>query len=574
MSKEFIESGINKASITNAAIQQDQLLYFTTSKLESNTLDTNLLQNWVERKYQGNDYFLNWVKKIFKTDNFIQFYKYLRFPLPSAKIIHNKIEPQLKRVFNAEDSEFKYDVKNKTEADFIEDLNIKQFNNDIFFQLLYYHNSLLVTELDPEIENKPYNYYLNIDDVVSLDYKKEKYPIKRIAFKGSIIFEEKKINGYIYIDSSVYAFYNSDRVLITSKPHDLKHTPVHFISDKPFLNDNIIKESLFTFIREELEEYCFLKTLQKMTDSNGAFPVVTKLKADEIIEDIRGSNVVESSDYIMGSQKESVYNKDKNSTGDLQAGTIHEVPISSITDDEGRINVDAVKNYLNLIYIPGAVLDYINKRIGEIERSIESTIVGDVLESNEASKNRDQIAKSISILENTLNSIAGTLNRIRKLRDTDWLGLKYGIDLVQQIFIHYGTDFFLDSRTQLFEDLEKAPNQLERKTIIARINQNRYKNNNEILTRQKLLYDLIPYVSDKDFSLAGDIDPVIKDYQLRFNYWISQFEALYGNIVYFYSEHEGTQSEKIKLINNLILTLIKENENSRAFKRSNILENS
>jgi len=556
MSKEFIESGYNKASLNDAAIQQEQLLYFTTSKLEDNRIDINYLQSWANSKYQTNDYFLNWIKSIFKTENFLSFYKYLRYPLPSAKIIRNKIEPQLKRVFNAEDSEFKYDVRGKSESDFIEDLNTKQFNKDIFYQLLYYYNSLLVTELDSEKENQPYQYFLNIKEVVSLDYKKGKYPIKRIAFKGAIVIEEKKINGYIYIDSNVYAFYDSDKKLIIEKPHDLGHTPVHFISDSPFLEDNIIQESLFTFIREELEEYVFLKTLQKMTDSNGAFPVITKIEAEVITEDIKGENNEPTSDTIMGSQRATIYNQNTTSSGDMQPGTVHEVPISAITDNEGNINTDAVKNYLNLFYIPVDILEYINKRIGEIERSMVSTIVGDVLESNEAAKNRDQIAKSISILENTLCSFAETLNRIRKLRDTDWLGLRYGINLVQQVFIHYGTDFFLDSQTQLFEDLEKAPNQLERKNIIVRINQNRYKNNPEILTRQKILYDLIPYVSDKDFTLAGDIDPTIKDYQLRFNYWISQFEAIYGNIVEYYKNMETDNYTRLVIINKLIIGLM------------------
>ena len=71
MSKEFIESGYNKASLNDAAIQQEQLLYFTTSKLQDNRIDINYLQSWAERKYQTNDYFLNWVKTIFKTENFL-----------------------------------------------------------------------------------------------------------------------------------------------------------------------------------------------------------------------------------------------------------------------------------------------------------------------------------------------------------------------------------------------------------------------------------------------------------------------------------------------------------------------
>jgi predicted extracellular nuclease len=69
----------------------------------------------------------------------------------------------------------------------------------------------------------------------------------------------------------------------------------------------------------------------------------------------------------------------------------------------------------------------------------------------------------------------------------------------------------------------------------------------------------MPYVSDIDFDKAiaqQIVSPTNKEYQLRFNYWIDQFEAYYGNIVQFYKDMEITKAEKLVLINNLITDLI------------------
>ena len=69
----------------------------------------------------------------------------------------------------------------------------------------------------------------------------------------------------------------------------------------------------------------------------------------------------------------------------------------------------------------------------------------------------------------------------------------------------------------------------------------------------------MPYCADEDFTLAVDnqaVDPITFEFQTKFNYWISMFEATYGNILYFYVNTNGSDSEKIILLNNLIKDLI------------------
>ena len=573
MSLEFIQSKQNSSSLWKAVEQEKQLSYLTTSHLQESAPSDGYLKAWADRKYQTDDYFLNWIKSIFKDDNFLSFYKYLRFPLPSTKIIRNKIEPQIKRVFNAEDSAFKYSVRNRDESDYMPDLKIKDFNNQIFKKLLYRHNSLLVHDL--EDVNKPYRYFVDIDKVVAIEEDNVSREISRIAFRGEIKTEQGKQKGYVYIDSERYAFYKDDTPApIIETYHDLDYCPVFFINPDRLDDDFVIRESLYTFVREEIEEYNFLKTLQKLTDANGTFPVISKLKVDngDDSSDIKNNGSIALYDSMSSASQKVNSTNIPQGDSDTNAGTIHEIDVEAVIDDTGKVNMDVIKNYLSFHYIPVDIITFIDNRIKELERSIVSTVVGDVLESNESSKNEDQIAKSISILENTLTSFAEVLNYIRTKADYTDLSLKYGRDFVQEVFIHYGTDFFLESEAALFEQFEKSPNPLERKHLIVRVNQNRYKNNTSAMSRIKLLYNLMPYISDVDFDravaqgMANDID---KQYYLKFDHWVSLFEATYGDIVMFFTESKGESNERLAEINNLIINLIQNESNSSTDSTSN-----
>ncbi|MCP4336232.1 MAG: hypothetical protein GY679_00055, partial [Mycoplasma sp.] len=507
-----------------------------------------------------NDYFLNFVKQVFKTENFLFFFKYLRKPLPSTKLINNKIRPQLKRVFTAENADFKYDVTNVDKGEIVETLDIKDFQDELFDKILFEHNAILIEDLDSEEKNSPYRYFLDIDKVVSLSHDSKR--ITRIAYSGCALIDGEEKEGYIYIDDKVYALYDNDYKLIAEVPHDLGRCPADFITNQKYKGNFIVRESIFTYIREELEEYVFLKTLQRMTEPNGAIPVVTKLEIPENSDDISGSKGEPNSGAIMGSQKASIYNENNNEQlGDLQTGTLHEVPIDSITKDDGSLDMDAVKSFLNFFYVPVEALNYMKERISEIENSILSTVIGTIDTSNEESKNELQIEKSIIVLENTLSSLADNLNKIRRESDYNMLALKYGREKVNEVFIYYGTDFFLESESRLYENLAKASNPIERKNILVRINQNKYKNNQDQMVRAKLLYDLLPYTTDTDFEIARGIglDDIILQYQLRFNYWIGLFEAQYGDIVAFWMELESDTATRLTLLNNLIIEIIKTN---------------
>jgi hypothetical protein len=567
VAKEFIQSGLNSDGLHLASEQQKQLSYFTESNIQTSILTSEYINKWADRKYQTDDYFLNFIKSIFKDDNFLLFTKYLRYPLPSTKIVKNEIEPNLKKVLYAENATFEHEVNNVNPEDIFDLLKPDRFNKELFYYLVYRHNDILIEDTD---ENGAYRYFLDIDLVTSVKVIDGK--ITKIAFTGSALVDGVVVNGIVYIDDKVYSLYDTDYTLLIEKPHDLGRCPADFVSDIRFKNSDVIRESPFTFIREELEEYVFLKTLQKMTEPNGAFPVVTKLDTGEDNDghDTDGSPTIEDQ---MSSQQAKLYGTNPPTQGDgsMQPGTIYEVPV--IEKQDGSIDIDAVQNYVNFHFIPTDVLANIDTRITNIENSIVTTIIGDVVSSNEASKNESQIRMGVSTLENQLTGLAEQLTRIRTISDNNMLELQYP-GRVEKVFIHYGTDFYLDSLYKMMQDFEFAPNPIERKDVLIRINQNKYKNNEGKKARQKLLYELLPYSADKDFNVAIEnnvVTPNNMELQLRFNYWISKFEAQYGDIIVFFMDLDGEDNEKITLINNLLIDLIKpevDENNSRKDEES------
>jgi len=270
---------------------------------------------------------------------------------------------------------------------------------------------------------------------------------------------------------------------------------------------------------------------------------------------------------MMGSQAPSLASgitpKISPTSGILQPGSVNRIPL--IRKDDGSIDMDAVKYYLNFHYLPIENIKYINDQIDALANKIVSTIIGDVVSADESSKNELQVGKSIIVLENTLIAMADDFNEIREYSDKSMCDLMYGTDAVKpEIF--YGTSFFLQSENELMDSLAKAPNPLERRNILAQINRNKFKNNHELKERACLLYKLIPFVSDADFDKALN-SQLITDEQkylyLQFDRWINIFEANFGNIVEFAENISDDEKVSLKIINDLLINLIQQENGQR-----------
>ena len=306
-----------------------------------------------------------------------------------------------------------------------------------------------------------------------------------------------------------------------------------------------------------------------MTEPNGAIPITTTLKTkskDENKKDFKGDQQEPGNSEKMSSQSADIQKATPPSgKGFLQIGTNIDIPAPRKSD--GSIDMDVVKSFINFHYIPVESLKYLKERIEDIRRSIITSLVGDVTESKEGAKNELQIRKAIIVLENTLLQLSADFSRIRHLADTDFLGIRYGIDRVEEVTTFYGSDFFLEGESQLLKDFALAPNPIERKTILNRLTETRYRNNPAKLERQFILNNLMPFVADADFTLAitNGIDKNLFALQNRFVYWIQVFEAEHEDIVIFFNNIEdATNAEKFIVINNLILEIINGNTKNQS----------
>lgn len=562
MSIDFVKGRHGSKELAIARRQQEQLSYFTQSKVQE-PITAAYLNQWANRNYSGNDYFLNWVKMVFRMDNFLSFYKYMRHPLPSARLINDEIIPQLNRVFTAEDAYRRYTVFGKPIETPME-LEFDEFVKKVFNQYLFGHNNIIFTDLKDI--NTPYREFIEIDDVIAIEA--EDCKIKQIAFTAEMYDDtDQEIKGFLYADDKEYIFYDEKYNIIKRTPHDLGECPADFVSQEMFSDEEVIRKSIFSYVREELEEYVFLNTLLKMTEANGAIPVVTKLKTQETSKqgiDKKGVSAQEPmSSFELGGQTAKIGSDLSPSESVTQAGTVITVPV--LTDSNGKVDMDIVTKFMQYFYVPVEALKYINDRISAIRDSITTSIVGQFKDNVDVAKNDKQINTGISQKQDNLRRIADNLSKVITSSDRKFLSLQYGAENVT-CDIFFGTDFFLESADDLYNLFEKSPNPLESRNILIRLSKNRNRNNPTMAKRDEIMYKILPFANDKDFQTALNqqiVDDITKQLQLRFNYWIDLFEAEFGDLVAFWNnDTSATDTQKIILITNLIKTKINEQTSS------------
>lgn len=560
MSSEFIRNKTGSGQISIARRQQKQLKYLTQSSIQED-ITGDYFSAWANSQYATNDFFLNWLKTCLRQKNFLSVFKFLRYPLSSAKLINDEIKPQLRRVFYSEDAYSKYVIKGKDQTE-PELLHGSDFNEQIFDALLFNSNDVVVCDLNDV--NTPYRTIVPIENIIAI--KSHNGKIKEIAYTAEITLPsgEKKC-GYAYINDEQYAFYEkeSDDLPILVEPHDLGECPADYISDEAWdMESDAIRKNIFSYVRADLEEYVFLKALQRMTDVNGTIPVITKLKTAEVSKEGRtadaSNNEPMSAAALPKQSVKNIGNDFPGSESPMQAGTIYNVPQYKNTQT-GEINMDVVKNFINHFYTPVECLKFLNERLLEVRVRIVSTILGDFDESSSSAKNEMQVSKSYVNKQDKLRHISKALSKLRTNSDRKMLGLKYGAGSVYCDYF-FGSDFFLETQQDLFLLFKDAPNVIERKNILVKQSQNRNRFNPERAKKDALKYELLPYASDKDFDTAIAqrlVSPENKILQTQFNYYIGLFEAQYGDLLEFYNALESSDSEKLIAIRGILIDLIK-----------------
>lgn len=567
MSKKFIEKKLNDYSLSVARRQYKQLSYFISSKIQED-FGEKYFEEYIERKYYNDDVFLNYVKGVFKQSNFLTFAKYYREPNPASSLIHTRIKEPLSRVFFSEDSYFRYYI-NGEKVEYHPEILEDDFNEKLFDAVISRYNDIIVHDLYDS--NKPYREFVSIDKIVSIEMFQDE--ITKIAYSAKIEVDGEPIYGYAYIDDKKYQFYNSDLDLVQTENHDFGKCPVTFVVKRAFSDDPIVKESIFSHLRSELEEYAFLRTIQKMADANGTLPIAVMLDTDVVKENSDDFKTLEGepmSAQLIGGQVSEVRGEAGVSSkgNDLQAGTIIKIP--PVFNDDGDLQMELVENYITFHYTPVEALKNLADRIAKLEKSVIVSTLGDFSEGNEGSMNELQVSKGYVSKEDKLRWMSNTMSYSKQLSDSVMLTLAYGKNNANcEIF--FGSDFFKEDESTLYERFKNAPNTIEEKNILIRLAQRRNMYNKHKSRREVILYKILPYCSNNDFKLAIEqqqVDPITFSFQTKFNYWVSLFEANYGDIVDFWESSKANEGIKILEITKLITSLIKINTNTNTLQEN------
>lgn len=551
---EFVKQRVGSSDLAIAVRQQEQLSYFTESTIQED-LPSDYFDKYDNRNSTSSDGFLNYAKSVFRTDNYVTFAKYLRTPIISSELVDNRIRPDLERVFHSENSYFNYTIRGESFSS-IDELDSAKFDKSLFNALLFNHNDIVVTVMQDV--NKPKRQIIDIRNVVALDSSDS--VIHQIAY--SAIFNNQK--GFMYMDAFQYAFYDEKFDLVLAVPHDLGETPADYISNEAFSKDSdIIRKSIFSKSIRRMEDYVFLDVMLKMTIPNGVIPVTTILetKIKEDRPDTKGQEKGEPmSAARVGGQSASIGKEITPSKNLSQAGTTIVVPVNKNTET-GAVNMDMVKDFIHHHHMPIEPLKFIKERIGDQERSIVVSIVGDFSEGNESAMNELQVGKGYKSKEDRLRDVSIALTVIRKASDRKTLALQHGKDNVT-VDLFFGSDFFTETQKELNELFQTAANPIEREDILIKSSMNKNRFNPDKQKRTALLYKLIPYAAQLDFDTANlrGLDNTTFQYQTRFSYWISQFESKFGSIVEFAQGIEREENERISIINLLIIDIINDNE--------------
>lgn len=560
MPHEFVKRRIGSADLAIAVRQQEQLSYFTQSSIQED-LPESYFNDWADRKHATDDRFLNHAKNIFREDNFTVFAKFLRSPIISAELVDDRIKPELERVFFSENSYFNYSIRGENMAN-VDELDSKKFDKTLFNALLFNHNDIVVINV-PQT-NSPKREIISIKNVVAIESHDS--VISRLAY--SVIFNGQR--GFLYMDEFIYAFLD-EKSQIVGEPilHDLGECPADYVSNEAFSSDSdIIRKSIFSKTIRRMENYVVLDTMLRMTEPNGVIPVITMLKSKQT-QDGNDTKAQEGGEPMtaaaIGGQQANEGKTIQSSNNLAQSGSTIITPV--IRKDDGSIDMEVVKNYLNYFHMPTEPLKFIEGRVDKQERNLLLSIIGDFSEGNEPAMNELQVSKGYKSKEDRLRDISVALTVIRKASDFKFLALENGKDNVT-VDLFFGSDFFTESQEDLFKLFKDSPNPIERRNILMKSTRNRNRFNPQKQKEEIILNHLLPYCSDTDFDKAVEQQAVSAEnytYQSRFNYWIASFEAQFGSVVSFWDGMEDMDnSSKIMVINSLVLDIISDSNKAVA----------
>ena len=575
-----INKPFNGSAIALSIYQQERLLMHCEPTLEKYNLPSGAWRDYTM-----------WWKSLITAEKHQRVEELMRTPLSTCSITKD-IFDQISKFTNAQDRVVSFNFLN---PDHTNDYNefLEKTKDEAFWmqkcpeEMRSGIGSVLVVDL-PAIQSterpEPYKYFIDPRNFVDLQinkfngrveyfiFKQDDYiwdnmntyynPQSMFALLNSGYQNKDKLQRVIVIDDKSYRVFlrkeGSEWVVASESEHNLDYCPcIDFWQPSLKGTNGINKIGVITHVLDKLDFYLFFKALATYMDMYASFPILAMYSEqeeefDDKTKDFNNGNYFTSSTTNPISTTNQVANPRTTKRKYIGAGSTAEVPIPSDNSD-----VDFMKDGSPMKWIEMNVenIKHVKERVDELRDEIIEICTGEDSDRlNEMVKNTEMLFSEFNAQESILNLCKRQVERVHKFWvDTSCI-LRYGKDYYLGCTIDYGSDWFLKDATTLTREFETAvksgmPQSYTNQIAISAI-KTRFKNNGDVLERQRILSDLEPYLNMNwtDIQLLGIDKLDILNFKIKANFstFVNRFELENGNIVKFGSALD--YSEKISRI--------------------------
>lgn len=495
--------------------------------------------------------FLSWVSSLIPADKFKIFKTLFRYPVVTNRvtdIIFNK----LSRVFDGRNPAFNYQFITSEQRDDWEDYRQRVLEEPSIWQTIGWEffkteiNSVLVVDLPTEQDEadrypRPYFFWLTIDKIISYEADPTTGVMHWIIFRQPdnkiAVIDDERYRVFTEVNKNIGE-------LLVDNPHDLGYCPARFFWTEPIsLNDPDVKQSPLTKELEALDWYLFFHLSKRHLDLYGSYPIYSGY---EQACDFTNAENGDTCDGGFLKDKSGHYKLDMSGLlvrcpkcGDKRiagVGSFVEIPIP----EEGGPDL---RNPVQMLSVDTASLEYNVNEEKRLKEDIIAATVGVVNDAvlNKQALNEQQVNANFESQSTILNRIKKGFEMAQQFVDETVCRLRYG-NLFVSARINYGTEFYLNSPSELRERYQKAKesgaSEAELDALQNQIIETEYRNNPTQMQRMLILAELEPYrhlTRSEVLDLYSRQIISEEDMRVKFNFanFVRRFERENTNILEF-----------------------------------------
>jgi len=595
------------------ATQQEQIIFELTQPQPFVNLGYYSAYSYIENSPQSIwydnqinskcSYLTDKANKILTPLNYKNFLNHLSMPFATIPVCET-IKSKWANVFQSNEFVCHYNFSEQQYyQQALQYISKKEYDNyakDTLWELmLSRHNSVIATDLDSEIANKPYRIAINIRDIRAIYFDSE-YPdkIKEIvfvSFPSDIRNPSKEDLLYYYYTDEFYAVFKKTDKKTKSEtnleyeqigetiPHVLGECPATFIAPPLNRDCRVIRKSLWTPLIEKLGSYLFFYVLHQRFMQMAVMPItqVSQLNFEPCGRTFNdGAYEYKCEDGYLTHGNDFVTDGDTkrpcpycNTNKPLEGGVVIEKP--QMFDGNGKpVETENIVKYISpdtnaLQFASDLILVKMKNEI--IQFAVGNDIMGEV--KSHASKTESEVQVRVENETAKLIEISALLSKTMTKLDTHLFALKFGWDVLKSVYRNFGTQFYLKDLMTLLNERKLMPNSYLKEVKDDEIINTQFRNNPNQIQRSKIVkslekipFDYLEYQQIVD-NLYTNKKYSEEDYLYTINFEIllRTFELENGDVVNYINNYPKQVSHAAKIldIQNKLVEILKKKYNNQ-----------